>query len=49
VRDIVTTVNFCRSNGIPTAVRGKGAQYQQRDARQANLQGTPAASGQFRK
>jgi FAD/FMN-containing dehydrogenase len=25
VRDIVTTVNFCRSNKIPIAVRGKGA------------------------
>jgi hypothetical protein len=25
VRDIVTTVNFCRSNQIPIAVRGKGA------------------------
>jgi FAD binding domain len=25
VRDIVTTVNFCRSNGIAIAVRGKGA------------------------
>lgn len=25
VRDIVTTVNFCRSNRIPIAVRGKGA------------------------
>lgn len=25
VRDIVTTVNYCRSNGIPMAVRGKGA------------------------
>ena len=24
-RDIVTTVNFCRSNNIPIAVRGKGA------------------------
>jgi FAD/FMN-containing dehydrogenase len=24
VRDIVTTVNYCRSNGIPIAVRGKG-------------------------
>ena len=26
VRDIVTTVNYCRSNKIPIAVRGKGAQ-----------------------
>ncbi len=25
VRDIVTTVNYCRSNKIPIAVRGKGA------------------------
>jgi FAD binding domain len=25
VRDIVTTVNYCRSNNIPVAVRGKGA------------------------
>jgi hypothetical protein len=25
VRDIVTTVNYCRSNNIPIAVRGKGA------------------------
>jgi FAD/FMN-containing dehydrogenase len=25
VRDIVTTVNFCRANSIPLAVRGKGA------------------------
>jgi hypothetical protein len=25
VRDIVTTVNFCRSNNTPIAVRGKGA------------------------
>ena len=25
VRDIVTTVNYCRSNRIPIAVRGKGA------------------------
>jgi FAD/FMN-containing dehydrogenase len=25
VRDIVTTVNFCRANSIPIAVRGKGA------------------------
>jgi len=25
VRDIVSTVNFCRSNGIPIAVRSKGA------------------------
>jgi hypothetical protein len=25
VRDIVTTVNYCRSNSIPIAVRGKGA------------------------
>ena len=25
VRDIMTTVNFCRSNGVPIAVRGKGA------------------------
>jgi len=25
VRDIATTVRFCRSNGIPIAVRGKGA------------------------
>ena len=25
VRDIVTTVNFCRTNNIPIAVRGKGA------------------------
>lgn len=25
VRDVVTTVNFCRSNKIPVAVRGKGA------------------------
>ena len=24
-RDIVTTVNFCRSNNIPVTVRGKGA------------------------
>jgi FAD/FMN-containing dehydrogenase len=25
VRDVVTTVNYCRSNNIPIAVRGKGA------------------------
>ena len=25
VRDIVTTVNYCRSNNLPIAVRGKGA------------------------
>ena len=25
VRDVVTTVNFCRSNNIPITVRGKGA------------------------
>ncbi len=25
VRDIVTTVNFCRSNNMPITVRGKGS------------------------
>ena len=25
VRDIVTTINYCRSKSIPIAVRGKGA------------------------